>query len=264
MIRAISAEEVPTYFANGYKTRNIPSKNGPPIVVLTKHYKPLGRMTLLFIVTAKTIVTIGIWVFRSKETQDQWKAVFTAKISVLPPAKIPSKISSLNPSKTKSNPPSPPSPPAKDLAEENSSTFQEIFDSPPEELFKQIMDLKLMRSLPKTEHFKLSLKAAKMGHQPSMEKIARMYSGGYGTDKNQTEALHWFTAAANAALNPHLVICEKTGNAYWFGQGVPQDKRRAKEWFSKAIQAGEEIYLRDADSQLQEILRTQTDLDNLT
>jgi len=142
-------------------------------------------------------------------------------------------------------------------------SFNEIFNSSLPVLFKWVENFKFMRTLDKTEYFKLILKAAEANHPYSIKRLGYMYSVGYGTDKDPVQALHWSLLAANAGETTDSVLCERIGNIYWIGQGIPQDKNSAKEWFLKVLQAGKKVSVKDENEKVQTVLITIKDLENL-
>ena len=76
----------------------------------------------------------------------------------------------------------------------------------------------------------LTLKA-KSGEAEAQNALGEAYYDGKGVTENLTEAVKWFTKAAeqeNAKAEYNL------GNCYYYGNGVPKDHKKAIYYFEQA------------------------------
>jgi TPR repeat protein len=78
-------------------------------------------------------------------------------------------------------------------------------------------------------------KSARAGDTFSMMLLARRYERGHGVEKNMSEALKWYRAAAQVG---NAQAMEYLGNIFFRGQGVEKDPMQAVAWWRKAAEAG--------------------------
>lgn len=83
-LRKVTIQEAKEYAAQGYKLAVRTSGQR----ILTKKFEGSEKLGLIFITLAKTFFTLGILPLFSEKTQDQWKALFSGKISIIPDQKF--------------------------------------------------------------------------------------------------------------------------------------------------------------------------------
>jgi len=83
-----------------------------------------------------------------------------------------------------------------------------------------------------------------------------MYANGEGTPKNYTEAMKWYTKAANQG---YLSAQNNLGNMYGKGEGVPKDLIKAYVWHSIASANGNEISKKNLEILSSEMTPQQVD-----
>ena len=78
-------------------------------------------------------------------------------------------------------------------------------------------------------------KAADQGHAEAQNKLGNAYYRGTGVDQDYTQSAHWWKKAAEQGLTDAQW---KIGFAYRYGNGVDQDYEQADHWFRKADENG--------------------------
>lgn len=71
--------------------------------------------------------------------------------------------------------------------------------------------------------------------------IGNYYAEGFGTEKNQVEALRYYLLAAEQGVGQAQAI---VGRAYFTGEGVPQDSLAALNWSLRAAERGQPLSYR--------------------
>ncbi len=74
---------------------------------------------------------------------------------------------------------------------------------------------------------------AKKGYAPAQLYLGMMYALGRGVPQDYSEALKWFSRAAEQGNPPAQYAL---GSMYYEGRGVPQDYSKALKWFSLAAE----------------------------
>jgi TPR repeat protein len=72
---------------------------------------------------------------------------------------------------------------------------------------------------------------AKRGNAEAAHQLGMRYEAGHGVGKDESEAVKWFTMAAEKGFLPSQFFL---GCCYQEGRGVAEDKAKAEEWFAKA------------------------------
>jgi uncharacterized protein len=67
-----------------------------------------------------------------------------------------------------------------------------------------------------------------------MLNLGYMFAQGLGTEKNVTEAVRWFEAAAQRDSDAFLARIE-LARLFARGEGIPRDLKTAFDWYSAAI-----------------------------
>lgn len=80
--RQVSLENAKKCLEEGYKIDSAVTRNGDHF--LTRHFTTSEKIKLFLLVLIKSVFTYGILPIFSKKLQDEWKAVFSGKISVIP------------------------------------------------------------------------------------------------------------------------------------------------------------------------------------
>ena len=81
------------------------------------------------------------------------------------------------------------------------------------------------------ETFNQLMGRALRGETDAQYALATKYALGEGVEKNLTEALKWYTKAAEKGDTKALT---KLAIIYYYGQFVPQDKAAAREWYRRS------------------------------
>jgi TPR repeat protein len=63
-----------------------------------------------------------------------------------------------------------------------------------------------------------------------------MYGKGYGVERNDTEAYHWYRMAAESG-HPNAQF--NLGVIYSKGRGIPRNMEEARKWYQKAYDQGD-------------------------
>lgn len=93
------------------------------------------------------------------------------------------------------------------------------------------------RAMGDTENaFHYFLRAAQSGIGDAAYEVGRYYENGWGTEKNDAEAVSWYTKAITAAQNADAEL--EMGNRYFEGRGVDKDLEMAARLFAAAAQQG--------------------------
>ena len=99
--------------------------------------------------------------------------------------------------------------------------------------------------------FEFAKKAAELNWPFGMVQLALAYRDGFGVDKDQSAADHWYGAAFEAlrrlADNGNPSAMESLGRAYQDGHGVSRDYGEAMKWFKLADIAGVRMHLSVSD-----------------
>jgi len=72
---------------------------------------------------------------------------------------------------------------------------------------------------------------AMRGDPIAEDNLAHIYEDGRGVPTNDTQAIYWFTKAANSGNSDAML---SLGVASLYGKGVPKDNKVACSWFAKA------------------------------
>lgn len=89
--------------------------------------------------------------------------------------------------------------------------------------------------------FDLSLAAANLGSTLSMDRVALALWNGYGINKNEAKAVHWFGKSAELGSSKAQLYL---GYALWDGKGVSKDERQAVNWWREAaVHESSALYL---------------------
>lgn len=86
-----------------------------------------------------------------------------------------------------------------------------------------------------TEAVEWFSKAAEQGHTLAQNSLGVCYETGNGVDKNEVIAVQWYRKAAELG---YAVAQNNLGAVYAKGRGVAQDDAKAVEWFRKAAEQG--------------------------
>jgi TPR repeat protein len=65
--------------------------------------------------------------------------------------------------------------------------------------------------------------------------LGTLYARGRGVPEDESQALHWYEAAAKAGNNQAM---HRLGVAYFEGQGVEKNDTEAARWFNQAAELG--------------------------
>jgi len=85
--------------------------------------------------------------------------------------------------------------------------------------------------------FEASYTLARQGDAKAQADVAFMYYIGFAVHQNDTEAVRWWSLAANQG---YAVAQYDLGGMYRSGRGVARDDAEAAEWFRKAAENGHE------------------------
>lgn len=75
---------------------------------------------------------------------------------------------------------------------------------------------------------------AMRGDPVAEDNLAHIYEDGRGVPQNDTQAIYWYTKAANSGNSDAML---SLGVASLYGKGVPKDNQAACAWFDKAKSA---------------------------
>jgi TPR repeat protein len=77
---------------------------------------------------------------------------------------------------------------------------------------------------------------AESGNLNGQFMLGVMYSGGFGTQQDQTAAAHWYEKAANKG---HIGATKNLAIAHYKGQGIKKDFTQALKLFTVAAKSGD-------------------------
>ncbi len=88
---------------------------------------------------------------------------------------------------------------------------------------------------------------ARLGDSDAQSTLGLLYAFGWGTPKDDAEAIKWFRRAGpmgpseasdQAVSDPAAPAMYYVGRKYLGGEGVPRNEAEARKWFERAAQGG--------------------------